>query len=269
MKNKEILRDRLSQNINGLELEYYNSIYEKLREEFEKNIKERIKKIKEVHDIDEISYKFDIKTDFMERNMDLIISNSNHWSYLNLFKFIIITNKFNEDIKNYIFNDNILQLAEIQNIDKKIIFDLKSEITRELLLITEKMDNKVLFNIFTAINLYELDFFNNNKSLINIHFERCITSDKSKFDKLLNDFSFKNNCSILYIPNEIIFGSSLEKLLDPKNFTEIKKIRDKNGMCYAIFYSDIKDNDLSSLVHKAFIKYSMFPNSTGFGFNNA
>lgn len=269
MKNKEILRDGLFKNISGLEAEYYNSIYEKLRDEFDKNIKERIKNIKEVYNIDEISYKFNIKNDFSERNMDLIISNSNHWSYLNFFKFIIITNKFNEEIKQYILNDNILQLAEIQNIDNQIIFDLKSEITRELNSITQEMDNKVLFNIFTAINIYEPDFFNNNKTLIKIHFERCVTSDKFKLDRLLNNFSFKKNCSILYIKNGIIFGSSFQKILDLKYFTEIKKIRDKKGMCYAIFYSDIKDLDLRSIVHKAFIQHSLFPKSEGFAFNDA
>lgn len=265
MKNKEIYKEGSSRNITEAELEYYNEKYEELNDSFKNVVSERIEILKQKFNI-EASYSFDIKSDFQERNMGVIISYANHTYFLNLFNFEIILNNYNNDIKNYILGDNILQLATIIK-NKEIVLDLKSNIKKELDVFSSKIDNKVIFNMLTTIPFDDSDYYfeNNKQSFIQIHFERCLTSNKEKFDNLLKEFGKKYDCIISYIANEIIFGSYLQKHLTPTEYSQLKKIRDKNSMNAAVFYSDISNQVLKEKVYNIIKKYTM---STGFGFND-
>lgn len=267
MNNEDILRLSKSE-ISKDEADYYKNEYLTLNAAFDIAIKNSIKKMNlkfgciDTHD-------FDIKKDFQQRDMRLIISQNNHTYYLNLFNFKVFLNHFNNDIQEYILTDPILQLASFENKSGQIFFDLKTTILQKLNKITNQLNNEVSFNVLSEISIYDYDFKNDNeKSLIKIHFEINFVSNIKLFDELLNEFQTEINCVINYVPNEIVFGSHIKNILTPEEFNEIKEIRDKNGMEFAIFYKDIDNIILKNKLLDFVQNKSVFNSSCGFGFND-
>lgn len=266
MINKEILKAGMTGELNQDDKLYIRSIYRNLKNSFDLIVKNKIVELNNKFNSN-ATYHFNLEKDFKSRNTDIIISYSTHRYHLNLFYFEIKIDDYSKAIEDYILNDNILQLATIRDSHNSICLDLKENILKELNCISAKMNHKALFNILSNISIYDPYDYNNGGPLIQIHFERCMTSDKILFDSLLNIFQSNNMSEMTYITNEIIFGSHLKNILTHEQFEVIKTIRDK--MDHAVFYSNIKDVELKEKLQKNINTASFFENTEGFGFNNA
>lgn len=245
---------------------HYEEPYFIFKNKFHNVVEERFEKFNELFGCG-LSFDFDILEDFSHRNTKIIINNV-HMNHLNLFKFNIILNFFNNEIKEYILNDNILQLASFSNIKDETLFDLKSDMLAELNEITNILNSEAIFNIFTDFSIFTYDLKNNTDSFIKIHVENSFLCNHRLFNNNLDQFMKKfKHCSLQYQPNEICFGSYLRKNLNNLEFNKIKLIRDKGPSMFAVYYDDIDDLGLIAKI-KNILRNRKFTDSRCFVFND-
>lgn len=263
MKNIEIL----DLHHDSVELKtYYEEPYFIFKNKFHNVVEERFEKFNELFGCG-LSFEFDILEDFSDRNTKIIINNV-HMNHLNLFKFKIIVNCFNNEIKEYILNDNILQLASFSNIKNETLFDLKSDMLAELNKITNTLNSEAIFNIFTDFSIFTYNLKNKIDSFIKIHVENSFLCNYRLFNNNLDQFMQKfKQCSLQYQPNEICFSSYLKKNLNNLEFNKIKLIRDKSQSGFIVYYDDIDDLALIEKI-KHILRNRKFTDSKCFLFND-